>query len=197
MARDCYSILAESLQWCEGKIQYPGIRNRVWYIPRTHLVNKPVYTTDDTNSQTISFAYLRGKFETKEGETWLYIDIIPEKSQATSEPQGEYPSQTSLDKLVMFYPDTSDLGSRAGIFMHNRDNVYIFQDINGNARVIGLEDQWPTKAEVSMDIGQGPTGSAGTTITVSGTSRIPFPIYQGTIESDEGEIDFNTRKPGN
>lgn len=171
--------LQKSLEWCEGKPQYAGIRRRIYYSSRNNFVSLPTVPLDENGRPTSSV--LTGEFAMKEGAQFFFIDIIPDRSQSTSASQGEYPSQTSLDKIVAVHPGVGPEASEAAAYCHNTNNVYIFEDIDGNARVIGVETQWPVKSTVEMDFGQGPAGTASTTITVEGTNKVPFPTYKGDI----------------
>ncbi len=75
-----------------------------------------------------------------------------EKSQLTSEPQGEYPSQTQLNKLVAVHPGVGEDATEATSFLNNDDNVFIAQDMEGKYRVIGSE-KWMNKTTASQDLG--------------------------------------------
>ena len=118
---------------------------------------------------------------------WKFIDIIADKSQLTSEAQGEYPSQTQLNKLVAVHPGVDDEASAAAAYLNNNDNVFLVEDMRGAIRVVG-SDKWPTKTTVAQDLGQGATGSTSTTINVEATDECPAPFYAGTIDTDEGSI---------
>lgn len=91
MATNCNSIM-ESLAWCQGTPELPGIKRRAYYTSKGSIVKWP--TLDhDTNGRLLS-ANLTGDFELASDATWKFIDILPDKSQLTSDPQGEVPSQT-------------------------------------------------------------------------------------------------------
>ncbi len=136
-------------------------------------------------------AILEGEFKMKEGAVFRYIDIVPERSQSTSEAQGEYPSQSSLDKLTAVYPGVDSRASAAAAYMHNTNNTVVFVDSSGCARVVGIEEMWPCKSTVAMDFGQGPAGTASTTINVEGTNKVPWPEYTGILHTEDGDIDFS------
>jgi hypothetical protein len=118
---------------------------------------------------------------------WKYIDIIPEKSQLTSEPQGELPSQTQLNKLVAVFPGVSPEASAAACYLNNSDNVFLVEDMKGFFRVVGCR-KWLTKTTVSQDNGQGPTGTTSTTINVEAPDELPSPFYMGIIETEDGDV---------
>ena len=100
------SPLQKSLAWCMGTPELPGIRKRIYYISKDQIAEWPSYIRDYYNRRAKKAAY-RGDFVLVADAKWKYIDIIPEKSQLTSEPQGELPSQTQLNKLVAVFPGVS------------------------------------------------------------------------------------------
>jgi hypothetical protein len=140
----------------------------------------------DANGRLTSAAYA-GDFVLRADAKWKFIDIISDKSQLTSEAQGEYPSQTQLNKLVAVHPGVDDEASAAAAYLNNNDNVFLVEDMRGAFRVVG-SDKWPTKTTVAQDLGQGATGTTSTTINVEATDECPAPFYAGTIDTDEGSI---------
>lgn len=56
-----------------------------------------------------------------------------------------------------------------------------------NWRLVGCE-RWQTKSTVSQDLGQGPTGTTSTTVSVEATDETPAPFYKGKIEAEEGDF---------
>ena len=146
----------------------------------------PTYIRDYYNRRTKKAAY-RGDFVLVADAKWKYIDIIPEKSQLTSEPQGELPSQTQLNKLVAVFPGVSPEASAAACYLNNSDNVFLVEDMKGFFRVVGCR-KWFTKTTVSQDNGQGPTGNTSTTINVEAPDEVPSPFYMGNIETEDGDV---------
>lgn len=181
---DCSSI-QQSLAWCQGKPELPGIKRRLYYISKTQIVSWPTLS-HDTNGRLNTAAYT-GSFTLRADANWLYIDIIPEKSQLTSEAQGEYPSQTQLNKLTAVHPGVGAEASAAAAYLNNNDNVFIVEDMHGNFRVVGSE-KWTTKTTVAQDLGQGATGTTSTTIAVEATDECPAPFYSGTITTEDGVV---------
>ena len=88
---DCSSI-QKSLAWCQGRPELPGVKRRIYYISKYDIVKWPTLQ-HDANGRLASAAY-SGDFTLLADSKWKYIDIIADKSQLTSEAQGEYPSQT-------------------------------------------------------------------------------------------------------
>ena len=180
------SPLQKSLAWCMGTPELPGIRKRIYYISKDQIAEWPTYIRDYYNRRTKKAAY-RGDFVLVADAKWKYIDIIPEKSQLTSEPQGELPSQTQLNKLVAVFPGVSPEASAAACYLNNSDNVFLVEDMKGFFRVVGCR-KWFTKTTVSQDNGQGPTGNTSTTINVEAPDEVPSPFYMGIIETEDGDV---------
>lgn len=177
--------IQKSLKWCEGTPELPGIKRRAYYTNKSNIAAWPTLS-HDSNGRLTSAKYT-GSFALITDATWKYIDFIPSKSQLTSDPQGEYPSQTQLNKLVMVHPGVGQDAAEAAAYLNNSDNVFIVEDMKGNYRVVG-SPKWETKTTVAQDNGQGATGTASTTITVEATDECPAPFYEGEIETEDGTI---------
>ena len=181
------STLQRSLEWCMGTPELPGIRRRIYYISKDQIAQWPRYNRD-VNTRRANAAELIGSFILVADAAWKYIDILADKSQLTSEAQGELPSQTQLNKLVAVHPGVGPEATAAACYLNNSDNVFIVEDMKGFFRVVGCE-KWMTKTTVTQDNGQGPTGTTSTTINVEATDEVPAPFYYGTIETEDGDID--------
>ena len=188
MAKTCTSI-QKSLGWCQGTPELPGEKRRIYFIAKSFIVGFPQLPRDELGRSTS--AVLVGDFVLMADATWKYIDILPDKSQLTSEAQGELPSQTQLNKLVAVHPGVGKEASAAAAYINNTDNVFIVEDMKGNYRVLG-NDKWTTKATVAQDLGQGATGTTSTTINVEATDEVPAPFYVGKLDTEDGEIDCAT-----
>ena len=184
---ECLNI-QQSLGWCQGTPELPGVKRRVYYLAKSEIVEWPALSRD-ANGRITSAQY-SGSFTLKADSKWKYIDILPDKSQLTSEPQGELPSQTQLNKLVAVHPGVGLRASAAAAYINNYANVFLVEDMKGFFRVVGC-DKWQTKSTVNQDLGQGPTGSTSTTINVEATDECPAPFYFGMIETEDGDIDAN------
>lgn len=179
------SALQQSLGWCQGTPELPGIKRRLYYVSKGEIVKFPSLPRDAKGRVTSSV--LTGNYELKADQKWKHIDILPDKSQLTSDAQGEFPSQTQLNKLTALHPGVGKEASAAAAYLNNTDNVFIVEDMKGNFRVLG-NDKWMTKSTVAQDLGQGATGSTSTTINVEATDEVPAPFYVGTLDTEDGEI---------
>jgi hypothetical protein len=164
--------------------QYPGIRRRAYFCNKNLIAKWPTLTRDAFGRPTSSV--YSGDFELVENATFQYVDINPDKSQLTSEPQGEKPSQTQLNKLVLMHNGVDEQATAAAGFLNNSDNVFIVEDMAGNFRVVG-NDKWPTLTTVNQDNGQGTT-PAGTTINVEVTDELAAPFYVGKVVTADGDV---------
>ncbi len=118
---------------------------------------------------------------------WRYIDILPDKSQLTSEAQGELPSQTQLNKLVAVHPGVGADASAAAAYINNTDNVFVIEDMKGNFRVLG-NDKWSTKATVAQDSDRVPPAPP----QPLSTSRLPTRCLRrsmSALETEDGDIE--------
>lgn len=185
MAKVCTSI-QKSLGWCQGTPELPGVKRRIYFLAKSFILGFPQLPRDELGRATS--AVLTGDFTLAADAKWKYIDILPDKSQLTSEAQGELPSQTQLNKLVAVHPGVGAEASAAAAYINNTDNVFIVEDMKGNFRVLG-NDKWTTKATVAQDLGQGATGTTSTTINVEATDEVPAPFFVGTLETEDGDID--------
>ncbi len=188
MTNTCNNI-QESLAWCQGTPELPGIKRRAYYTSKGNIVKWPKLQ-HSTNGRLVS-AKMTGSFEMASDAKWKYIDVLPDKSQLTSDPQGEVPSQTQLNKLTLVHPAVGEEASAAAAYINNNDIVYVVEDMKGKWRVVGSE-KWQTKSTVSQDLGQGPTGTTSTTITVEATDECPAPFYRGMLETDDGTLDCSS-----
>ncbi len=185
MARNVCSTIQQSLAWCQGTPELPGIKRRIYYISKDQIVSWPVLTYDSLGRLT-SAAY-SGSFVLAADATWKFIDILPDKSQLTSDPQGEFPSQTQLNKLVAVHPSVGLEASALSAYVNNNDCVYLVETVRGQFRVVG-SDKWQVKSTVAQDLGQGATGTTSTTLNVEATDECPAPFYYGEIVTEDGVI---------
>ena len=117
MSANC-NPLQKSLDWCMGTPELPGIRRRIYYIDKSQIAQWPSYSRD-SNRRSKS-AVLVGSFLLVADAKWKHIDILADKSQLTSEPQGELPSQTQLNKLTAVHPGVGPEASAASCYLNNQ-----------------------------------------------------------------------------
>ncbi len=180
-------IVQESLEWCEGQSSFAGMQRRVRYTAASNILVWP--EREKTASGTELAAYKENSsFLLKADKKWNFIDILPTKSTSTSEPQGELPSGSQLNKLTLIHPGTGEKASNAAAYINNVPCVFLVEDMDGNLRVCGCR-RWAgeIKNTVASDWGQGSAGTAQTTISVEAPDTTPFPVYKGDLDDDPVE----------
>lgn len=180
----CTNVL-KSLDWCQGKAVRPGIKRRAYYVTAPDIVSWPELEKDELGR--VTSAELKGKFVLAEGVKWQSIDHLADKAEFKSESQGEYPSQTFKNTATLVHPGIGPEAAAATAAMLNSDIVALVEDMEGRFRVIG-SPYYETKATTSRNNGQGPTGSAGTTITLEASDLVDSPFYAGEIVTEDGTI---------
>lgn len=179
------SVLAGSVEWCEGKTVVPGIRRRCYYIHKKSITKWPVLAGAADGRPTTST--YQGSFELAEGEHFHHVDLLINGSGINSDPQGEMPSQTQLNKFVGVHPGTKEEATMLAAYCNNSDLVWLTQDADGKFRVTGSEMS-ETKTTVSQAGGQNRTDTAQTTVNVEATDLIPQPFYTGQIDDEDSMI---------
>lgn len=187
MSKNC-PALQKSLAWCEGAPSHPGIRRRVFFCNKSLIVAWPTLRRDALGRPTS--AVLQGNFELQADAYWQFLDINIDKSTVKSDPQGERPSQTQLNKGTFLHNGIGPEATAAAAWLNNSDNVYIYEDMLGRMRVLG-NNKYATTSKVTQDQGQG-TNPASTLIEVEVTDEVAAPFYNGTLETIDGEVSPET-----
>ena len=181
---DCSSI-QKSLAWCQGRQQFAGMRRRLYFIDKKNIMLWPKLPRD-SNGRPLGAAY-NGVFVLATDTEWQYIDILLERSQLTSDPQGEYPAQMQLNKLVAVHPGVGEEATEFAALVNAADCVFIVEDMQGNLRVVGHE-HYPVKVTVAQDEGQWAGSAPSTIITVEAADDVPAPVYGGIFVVEGREI---------
>lgn len=172
----------QSFDWCPGTPEIGGTRIPLYFVPYTDIVSWPTY---DKNSNRVSssttFIVLR------EGKKWYKIDTFADKNQYTSEPQGEFPSVTQLNKLSAVIASVGLEASETLASIQNVPCAFIFVDAQGYGRLLGNPNYYP-KATYQQDGGQGPTGAVASTLSIEATDLTAAPFLRGAIDTYEGEV---------
>ena len=189
MAVDCTTKgIYDSLNWCAGQHVVPGIRQRVFYIPKSWIVKWPTLPAIAAESGTMDkLATLTGDFQLAVEKKWLHIDQLTAKGSISSESQGENPSKTFLNKGMLNYAGTDELATGFARQANIDQLVFLVQQRDGKFRLVGSE-MFDMDCKVSQTSGEGDTGTGGTSFEVTTTDICPAPFYTGKIETAEGDI---------
>lgn len=189
MAVDCTSKgMYESLAWCPGQTSTPGIRRKVYFIPKSWIAKWPTLPAIDGVVENMGkLATLDGDFVLAADKKWQYIELLTTKSSINSETQGEKPSPTFLNKATLVHAGTDEEATGFARQANIDELIFLCQQRNGKFRVIGSEAFDPS-VTISQTSGEGDTGTAGTTIEAQCTDICPSPFYTGKIETEDGDI---------
>lgn len=188
MAVDCTSKgMYASLAWCPGQTSTPGIRRKVYYIPRSWIVKWPALPAIDGAGDMSKLATLVGDFVLASDKKWQYIELLTAKSSINSESQGEKPSKTFLNKATLNHAGTDEEATGFARQANIDELIFLCQQRNGKFRLVGSEAFDPS-ITISQTSGEGETGVAGTTLEVQCADICPSPFYTGKIETVDGDI---------
>lgn len=176
----------QSLDWCEGQVNLPGIRTYVYFIPKRDIVKWPTLP-DNYVTDMGELATYKENFELAENKVWQKLKVLVDKSPITSESQGTKPSKSTLVKGTFVHPGVEEEATAFCGLANNDDYVYIFQTKPGKYRVIGNE-MYETETNPAQNLGGAATDEMGTTIETSVTDRMPAPFYTGEIKTADGII---------
>ncbi|MDE5850887.1 MAG: hypothetical protein K2H38_12160 [Muribaculaceae bacterium] len=180
----CQTIV-KSMGWCQGRTVKPGIRRRMFLIAADQILKWPTIKRDSLGRVTSSV--LQGSFQLVEGAKWAVIEHLPAKAEFKSETQGEYPSQTFKVSGKFVHPGVGEEAADATASLLNCNAVGIVEDMDSRFRVIGSED-YDSVITSQRDNGQGPTGTAGTTVNMEASMEADAFFYEGEIVTEDGTI---------
>lgn len=197
MAKVCDpAVTPSSLNWCEGDTNTPGIRSRLYYIPKKNIVVWPTLPKTLAAGETMGvLATYKGSFTLVAAAVWLGMDIIISRSPVTAESQGSKPSKTYLNQATLVMPLTDKEAAGFSKLANNSDYVYLIQETSGSFRVLGNE-MYQTETNVGLALGSGATEEMGTTVTVQVPDICHAPFYEGEIVTEDGTINEAPKAPG-
>lgn len=191
MKTNCSPIQA-SVRWCQGKPNYSGMRGEVLYLAASDIVSWPkrkkIEGTEIELAEYVDGGTDSSSFILAADKKWRLIDILPAKSKASSDPNGENPSSSQLNKLELVHPGTGAEASNLAAYINNVPCVFLYKDMAGYWRVVGCE-RWANeiKNTVAHDGGQGAAGTAQTTISVESPDTTNAPVYHGSVNIAEDD----------
>lgn len=191
MAKTCTNAaLYNSLPFCKGTTILPGIRSRLYYIPKSDIVKWPKLP-DTAKTEMAELAVYTDSFTLAADKFWRYIDLIDNKGKIESESQGDKPARSFLNKTSVVIPETDEEATGFCRQANTDDFVYLLQRRNGRFRVLGNE-MFETDTKPKQDGGEGVTGDFGTTLEIEVTDVCPAPYYHGEIKTEDGSINGAT-----
>ena len=186
MAKDCTGLSPQSLEWCEGSVNLPGIRRVVYVIAKRDIVKFPDRVEEYVTSMG-EIATLQGSFALAETAKWNALNVLVDRSPVVAEPQGSKPSKSYLNRGTFVHPGVEEDATAFCALANNDDYVYIVQTKSGKYRILGNE-MYQTDTTPTQNLGAGATDEMGTTIEVTVTDNMPAPFYTGEIVTADGII---------
>lgn len=190
MATKCKSIgIYDSLQYCKGKTLLPGVKTRVYAVAKRNISAWPTLPEID-GITTDGLATYNGSFTLKDGETFVFIDLLDNTGELTWETQGDKPCRTFLNKITLNHPQ---IGASALAFQRQAiadDLVYIVEQRDRTWRVLGNEHfDTDTKPKGSSGKEATSAGDMGSQFEIEVTDVCPAPYYEGTlaIKDEDGD----------
>ncbi|MBE6304039.1 MAG: hypothetical protein E7089_08910 [Bacteroidales bacterium] len=186
------SALYDSLDFCQGTTVLPGIRKRVYFLPKSSIVKYP--TLPDLSAEGVDMGALatyEGDFTLAADAKWKRIDVLTGDSDISSESQGDAPSKTFLNKCTLKHAGRNEEATGFCRMANSDDLVYLIQQRDGKYRVVGNE-MFETNTKPAQASGAKETDTSGTTISVEVSDVCPAPFYVGKIVTDDGDIDAST-----
>ena len=176
----------DNLDWTVGVDNTPGIYPDVYFIRKSDIVAWPQLKDDPQTAEEL--AKYVGDFSLADSKTFKKLFADVDKSPVNSEAQGEKFSRSYMNTCTVKYPGTKVEAIAFARAAANDDLVFLVREKStGNWRVIGNE-MFQCDVSVSQNLGGSPTDDRGTTIEISVTDKMPPPIYDGAIETDEGDV---------
>lgn len=191
--------LYDSLRHCKGTPVIPGIRRKVYFIPKDDITTWPTLPKTPAQGGTAAkmsdLGTLTGKFVLAADKKWRTIDTVVSESSISGEPQGEPPYALYQNKATFKYPGNGADGVGFAQQALADDFVYLVQQQDGRFRLIGNE-MFETSTQAKWDSGSsGSTDKAGMTIEVTVNALSLPPFYPGEIVTEEGKISGETGLP--
>lgn len=188
MATTCEnSGLYESLDWCPGQTVLPGIKSKVYAVPKAWITTWPKLPDIKSAESMAALATYEGEFVLAADKKWQRIEAFTKKSNISSESQGEDPSKTFLNKATILYAGTDEAATGFCRQANIDQLVYAIPQRDGKYRIIGSEN-FDIITKPSQASGEGDTGSGGTTLEIEATDICPSPFYAGKLDTVDGSI---------
>ncbi|WP_300770693.1 hypothetical protein [uncultured Bacteroides sp.] len=188
MATTCENNgLYETLDWCPGQTVLPGIKSKIYVVPKAWITTWPKLPAIKGAENMAALATYKGDFVLAADKKWQRIEAFSKKSNISSESQGEDPSKTFLNKATILYAGT-DAAATGFCRQANIDQlVYAIPQRDGKYRILGSES-FDINTKPSQASGEGDTGTGGTTLEIEATDICPSPFYAGTLDTVDGKI---------
>ncbi|HNX87694.1 MAG TPA: hypothetical protein PKH58_01315 [Paludibacteraceae bacterium] len=184
--------LFEQLEWLDGQINPSGIKNIVYFAPKSWIKTIPRVTTPvATSTENV---VVSGDFIMESGKTFLRLYSTQGKGKVSWEPSGEKDHKIFLNKGIFSFPDIS-VAARSMAKQLINSNVVIIVPLphETEKRYIMLGDaDYDVTVSIKGDSGDKPGSEKGITFEVEAPCTTPLPGYAGELVLPDGTLDCET-----
>ena len=192
MANKCTTDkdMYEDVLFCQGSASLPGVRPHMYMTRRVNILTFPK-VQGDAATKLEDVAVIKDSFVLAEGAKFVKIDLVEGESEPTCENQGNEGAKSFLNKVAFVLPGTQKKVTGLIAKLNNDDVIFLYPQRDGALRLIGNE-MFRVLVELGQNAGKQVTDSSQSTITASVSDINPAPFYEGTFETEDGEIDGKT-----
>ena len=174
--------LYQSIEACPGKKVLPGIRRRIYFIPKADIAAFPALpNVGDSGVDTMAaLAQYDGDFTLAADKYFQFIDLKDEASNVTFETVGEDGSRlfdNPANAIVAGQDDDIKGFARQAL---NDDILFVYQNRNGSFAVLGNE-MFKCHTTPSGDTAAEATAACTTTFAIQCYDECPVPTYTGKL----------------
>jgi hypothetical protein len=182
----------ESLEWADGKVNPSGIKNEIYFSPKTNIASIPQMTESPTTpAENVS---LNGDFAMEAAKTFNRLYSTQGKGKVTFEAIGEKDCKMFMNKATFKFPDIDDAGKSLAKSSVNANVIFVVPlPHESEHRYVMLGDEyWDCTVTVTGDSGDEPGSDKGITIEIEAPGTTPLPNYTGVLELPDGSLDCST-----
>jgi hypothetical protein len=187
------AAIFESLQWADGKVNPSGIKNEVFFAPKS-WIKHPWPAIDPLPATATENVTLEGNFDMVAGKTFQRLYSTQGKGKVDFEPMGEKDCRMFMAKGLFKFPDIDDAGKNMAKGFINANVVYVVpvpHETEKRYVVLG-DDYYDTSSTIAGTSGDAPGSDKGLTINVEVPCTTPLPNYKGILLLPDGSLDCAT-----
>ncbi len=167
----------------QGRSDIPGTVDIGHWIHKGDIESWPQRPKPLNEATTMEEAtHYIGDFKLKQGCNWKKIYGTQGKGKLSFTKQGEIDNGSFLNKSHFEHPTLRDEMLLYSLAAKNDEIVHIFEEIDGNQRVIIGHPDFRADIKVEGDTGDAATSKKGVTVDIEVTDTHPLPRYGGIIQ---------------
>lgn len=168
------------MEACPGQKVLPGIRRRIYFVPKSDIAQFPKLPKADDNGveDMAALAKLTGNFTLKADKYFRFIDLKDEASNVTYETVDESKLFNNQANAVVRGQNDEVKGFARQVV--EDDLVYVYQNRDGSFAVLGNE-MYETHTSASGDTAAEANGAKTATFAIQCYDECPVPTYTGML----------------